>query len=103
MHFGRYWYIKFHFTYAVTFFNQNTLFIATIKSYEDNTACIVSATTKTYFKPRTKHISLKYNDQKTKSNLQIIKVDTHSDTANIFTKPLNKLKFQTLRKLLMGW
>jgi hypothetical protein len=76
------------------------------KISEDNTACIVLATTETRFKPRTKHISPKYHhfhDQIQNGHLQIIKVDTHSNTADIFTKPLSKLKFKTLRKLLMGW
>jgi hypothetical protein len=47
------------------------------KVYEDNTACIVLATTETHFKPRTKHISLKYHhfhDPTKQGHLQIIKV-----------------------------
>jgi hypothetical protein len=76
------------------------------KVYEDNAACIVLATTETHFKPRTKHISLKYHhfhDQIRLGHLEIIKVDTHSNIADIFTKPLSKLKFEKLRQLLMGW
>jgi hypothetical protein len=106
-YFGRYWYIKFYFTYtAYIFLAYHPLFFATFKSYEDNTACIMLATTETHFKPRTKHISLKYHhfhDQIQQGHLQIIKVDTHSNIAYIFMKPLNKLKFQNLRRLLMGW
>jgi hypothetical protein len=76
------------------------------KVYEDNNACIVLATTETHFKPRTKHISLKYHhfhDQIRNGNLQIIRVDINSNIADIFTKPLSKLKFHTIRHLLMGW
>jgi hypothetical protein len=76
------------------------------KVYEDNNACIILATTETHFKPRTKHISLKYHhfhDQIRNGHLQIIKVNTHSNIADIFTKPLTRLKFQTIRRLLMGW
>ncbi len=74
--------------------------------FEDNAACIVLATNESNYKPRTKHISLKYHhfhDQIQNGNLQMIKVDTHNNLADIFTKPLNKLKFQYLRKGLMGW
>jgi hypothetical protein len=74
--------------------------------YEDNTACITLATTESTFKPRTKHISLKYHhfhDQIKNGQLQIIKVDTHNNIADIFTKPLGKTKFEYLRKLLMQW
>ncbi len=76
------------------------------KVYEDNNACIVLATTEPNFKPRTKHISLKYHhfhDQVRNGNLQIMKVSTDSNWADIFTKPLGKVKFQRLRLLLMGW
>jgi hypothetical protein len=42
----------------------------------------------TNFKPRTKHISLKYHhfhDQIANGNLQILKVDTDQNWADIFT------------------
>jgi len=35
--------------------------LAPLKVYEDNSACIVLATTESNFKPRTKHISLKFH------------------------------------------
>jgi hypothetical protein len=76
------------------------------KVFEDNNACIVLATTETQFKPRTKHISLKFHrfqDQVRTGMLEIIKVDTNENVADIFTKPLGRVKFQHLRRLLMGW
>jgi hypothetical protein len=83
-----------------------TIPIPASKVYEDNNACIILATTETNSKPRTKHISLKYHnfhDQIKTGSLQIVKVDTHSNWADIFTKPLGKQKFETLRRLIMGW
>jgi hypothetical protein len=75
--------------------------------YEDNSACIVLATTDSpQFKPRTKHISLKFHhfrDQIINGNLQIIKVASSENWADIFTKPLTHVKFEYLRDLLMGW
>jgi hypothetical protein len=74
--------------------------------YEDNSACIVLATTESTFKPRTKHIALKFHhfqDQVRNGTVQIAKVATDKNWADIFTKPLVKQKFQNLRYLMMGW
>jgi hypothetical protein len=76
------------------------------KIFEDNNACIVLATMETQFKPRTKHISLKFHhfqDQICNGLLEIIKVGTNENLADIFTKLLGHLKFQDLRCLLIGW
>jgi hypothetical protein len=76
------------------------------KVFEDNTACIVLATTESNFKPCTKYISLKshyFQDNIRNGNLQILKVDSHMTWADIFTKPLGKTKFSFLRSLMMGW
>jgi len=65
----------------------------------------VIATTETNFKHRT-NISLKnhhFDDHIKNGSLQIVKVDTHSNWADIFTKPLGRIKFEQLRQLLMGW
>jgi hypothetical protein len=97
-------YIKLNVTQSRT--NTSSFNLAPSKVYEDNTACIVLATTESTFKPRTKHVSLKYHhfhDQIKLGHLQIIKVDTHNNIADIFTKPLSKQKFEHLRKLLMQW
>ncbi len=74
--------------------------------FEDNNACIVLATSEGNFKPRTKHISLKFHhfkDQIVNGTLQVIKVDSAQNWADIFTKPLGRIKFEDLRRLLMGW
>jgi hypothetical protein len=76
------------------------------KIFEDNNTCIIIATTETQFKPRTKHISLKFHhfqDHVRNGILEIIKVDTDENLADIFTKPPGRLRFQHLRRLLMGW
>ncbi len=69
------------------------------KVFEDNTACITLATTDMQFKLCTKHISIKYDhfhEQVKNGVLEIVKVDTHDNLADIFTKPLGKQKFQYL-------
>jgi hypothetical protein len=74
--------------------------------YENNTAWIVLSTTDSNFKPRTKHISIKwhhFHDHIQNGNLQILKVPTDRNWADIFTKPLSRCKFQTLRTMMMGW
>jgi hypothetical protein len=76
------------------------------KVFEDNTACIVLATSDTHFKPRTKHISLKFHhfqDYVKNGTIQILKIGTSNNMADIFTKPLGRIKLQHLRHLLMGW
>lgn len=73
--------------------------------YEDNAACIVLAHSDTS-KVRTKHIAIKWHhfkDQVRKGHIKIVKIDTHHNWADIFTKPLGRQKFETLRKLAMGW
>jgi hypothetical protein len=75
--------------------------------YEDNSACIVLSTTDSpQFKPRAKHISLKYHhfkDQIEKGEVTIVKVASSENWADILTKPLGRVKFEYLRRLLMGW
>lgn len=58
--------------------------------FEDNTTCIVLATTDSHFKPRTKHISLKFHhfhNQIQNGSLQIVEVASNENWADIFTKP----------------
>jgi hypothetical protein len=92
-----------HDSIATTTFQSN---LGPSLVFEDNSACIVLATKETQFKPRTKHISLKYHhfhDQIQNGNLKIIKVASSENWADIFTKPLGRIKFEYLRKCLMGW
>jgi hypothetical protein len=83
-----------------------TLNLPPSKIFEDNNACIILATTETHFKPRTKHISLKFHhfhDQVCQGFIEVIKINTNENLADIFTKPLSRIKFQYLHGLLLGW
>jgi hypothetical protein len=73
--------------------------------YEDNQACITLAESE-HSKARTKHIAIKWHhfrDQIRSGHIQIIKVDTAANWADILTKPLTRQKHELLRKLIMGW
>jgi hypothetical protein len=73
--------------------------------FEDNASCIVLAHSEGS-KQRTKHISIKWHhfrDQIRNGNIKIVKIDTHSNWADILTKPLGPQKFQKLRELIMHW
>ncbi len=90
-------------TISTTIFKSQ---LAPLKVYEENSACIVLATTESNFKPRTKHISLKFHlfhDNIKMASLKILKIDSNLNWANIFTKLLGKTKFTHLRRLMMGW
>ena len=73
--------------------------------YEDNEACIVLAQSDQH-KPRTKHISIKWHhfrDQIQNGNITISKIASAENIADIFTKPLVRVKHEALRKPMMGW
>ena len=56
--------------------------------------------------PRTKHIAIKYHhfrEAVRKGYLQIQRVDTKDQLADIFTKPTPLSTFEPLRKEIMGW
>jgi hypothetical protein len=74
--------------------------------YEDNASCIAIATKDNHHKPRTKHISLKYHhfkDYMKTGALNIVKVPSASNFADIFTKPLTQALHERLRLGMMGW
>jgi len=62
---------------------------------EDNTGAYKLAKAPK-MRPCTKHIALKYHHF-------INPIDTHKQTADIFTKPLDEKQFVYLRKKLCGW
>ena len=82
--------------------------------FEDNNGCITTATSPK-MSPRTKHIGVKYHFFKSKiirggdekegedGPVEIEKINTEVQIADIFTKGLSQDKFQALRKLLCGW
>ena len=75
------------------------------KVFEDNPSCIKVAESPK-FTPRTKHITIKYHHFRSfvaDGSIEILPISTKDQLADIFTKPLDKVIFVKLRKLLMGW
>jgi hypothetical protein len=73
--------------------------------FEDNASCIVLAYSDGT-KMRTKHISLKWHhfkDQLRAGHITITKIASSLNWVDLLTKPLTKLKHETLRKFIMGW
>ena len=73
--------------------------------FEDNRSTITVANGKK-FTPRTKHIALKYHHFRAhvhSGRIKIKAIDTHEQTADVFTKLLETSSFQYLRKKLLGW
>ena len=73
--------------------------------FEDNSGCVVLANSDEY-RPRTKHLAIKWHhfkDQVRNGNLKVSKVDTKLNWADMFTKPVDKKTFETLRLLMTGW
>jgi len=97
---------------ASSFINQmhlhgSHLFSKTLTSkvYGDNQSCLTIATTDTT-QPRTKHLAIKFHhfcNQVLNGTIQVIKVHTNDNWADMFTKPLTCMKFECLHLLLMGW
>ena len=75
------------------------------KVYEDNSACLSQATMPK-MNPCTKHIAVAYHwfrEYVLSGVLQIVKLDTAANLADIFTKGLVADKFTAIRKQLCGW
>ena len=74
--------------------------------YEDNNGAIKTAEAPK-MSPRTKHIAVKYHFFKShlgkEKGIELSKIDTEEQKADIFTKGLSGQKFAYLRKLLCGW
>lgn len=71
-----------------------TSYLETTTVYEDNASCIVLAHSEGT-KVRTKHISLKWHcfkDHLKNGDMKVVKIDLNLNWADIFTKPLAKLK-----------
>jgi hypothetical protein len=85
-------------------FPSNILPPSTI--YEGNALCIAVATKEVHHKPRTKHIALKYHhfkDYLQSGAIQIVKVPTSQNLADILTKPLTQVLHERLCLGMMGW
>ena len=75
--------------------------------FEDNNGCLTLATVPR-MTPRTKHIGVKYFWFRSKvlapdSGIKIVKIATHDQLADIFTKGLTVEIFANLRRHLLGW
>jgi hypothetical protein len=56
--------------------------------------------------PRSKHIAIKYHFFRShvkQGSIQVVKIDTRIQKADILTKGLSKITFQLIRGLLLGW
>ncbi len=74
--------------------------------FEDNNGAISTARA-VKMTPRTKHIAVKYFFFKSHigpdTGIELVKIDTLLQKANIFTKGMAPEKFVAMRKLLCGW
>ena len=73
--------------------------------FEDNNGALLLATDQKY-RPRTKHIALKYHHFRSFVNegkVNILPIDTKEQLADQFTKALDIQTFERLRCKLMGW
>ena len=74
--------------------------------FEDNNGALGLATAPK-LTPRTKHIAVKYHFFKEhvgkEKGIDIIKIESAIQKADIFTKGLPMVDFERLRGLLMGW
>ena len=56
--------------------------------------------------PRSKHYAVKYHwfrEHLIPCKITLVKIATNEQLGDIFTKGLNRIAFQRLRKMLMGW
>ena len=75
------------------------------KVFEDNSGALEMATTPK-FRPRTKHINVKWHhfrDYVERGQISIHPIDTTNQLADYLTKPVNEDILKHLRKLTMGW
>jgi len=73
--------------------------------YEDNMAAIALAENPVHHQ-RTKHIDIKYKfirDEVKKGKFKLVHIPTDRQLADLFTKPLSKVKVQDLRECVMGY
>jgi hypothetical protein len=85
-------------------FAKETMLHSTV--FEDNNGAI-SLATAPKITPRTKHIAVKYHHFRDnvgiEKGIEIVKIDTKEQKADIFTKGLAADTYRTIRNLLMGW
>ncbi|MGH3053412.1 MAG: reverse transcriptase domain-containing protein [Gaiellaceae bacterium] len=74
--------------------------------FEDNNGALSMAVAPR-ITPRNKHIAVKYHHFRDhvgkEKGIEIVRIDTDKQKADCFTKGMNGQKFETIRRLLMGW
>jgi hypothetical protein len=73
--------------------------------FEDNNGALALANLPR-LTPRSKHIAVRmhwFREHVRSGQIQVVKVDTTAQVADIFTKGLAREIFERVRKLLMGW
>ena len=75
--------------------------------WEDNNAAIILANAEyPNMTPRSKHIGIKYHwfrSHLKQGTIEIRRIDTSAQKADIFTKGLTRKDFEFKRAMLMGW
>lgn len=74
--------------------------------YEDNTGALEIANQASQYRPRTKHISIKWHrfrDHVRSGEITVNKISTLLQWADFLTKPLSRIPFCRMRKMVMGW
>ena len=91
---------------AASLMDDSTFLTTTYSSvFEDNNGALILAQSPR-ITPRSKHIAVPYHffrEHVREGTLQILKVASEVNLGDLFTKGLDRIKFQALRKLLMGW
>jgi hypothetical protein len=85
----------------------NTITDMHIKIHEDNVgALILGKLEPRRMTPRSKHYAIKYHwfrEHIGPRNIQLVHISTENQLGDLFTKGLERVIFQRLRKQLMGW
>ncbi len=78
-----------------------------IKIHEDNVGTLILGQLEPrQMTPRSKHYAVKYHwfrKHLAPRKIQLVKIATNNQLGDLFTKGLNKVSFENLRKMLMGW
>ena len=83
--------------------------LATFKTtvHEDNSGCLTLANMEPgRVTPRSKHYAIRthwFRSQLIPNQIEVKKIDTTIQKADILTKPLGRTQFKAIRMLLCGW
>jgi hypothetical protein len=78
-----------------------------VKIHKDNIGTLILGQLKPrWMTPRSKHYAVKYHwfwEHLILQKFQLLKIASTDQLGDIFTKGLDKIAFQRLQKMLMGW